>query len=61
LSDDELLKILSNTESKNINDYIKKIFENIDKLSFDEEGFIYEMSSKDGENVDFLEKISPKD
>jgi len=47
LSDDELLKILSNTkEPKNMNDYIKKIFDNMDSLEFNEDNIITHMNAE---------------
>lgn len=38
LSDEELLKILSNTKDpKNVNDYLRKIFECMDYLLFNDD------------------------
>jgi dynein heavy chain, axonemal len=62
LSDEELLKILSNTkEPRNINDYVKKIFENISLLVFDEDSMITSIESEVGERVALLKKVSPKE
>jgi len=58
LSDDELLKILSNTkEPRNINIYLRKIFECMESLEFDEHGRITHMCSKEGEKIPFLKPV----
>jgi len=62
LSDDELLKILSNTkEPRNINDYLRKIFECMERLIFNDGAIITHMTSKEGEVIKFLEPIDPKE
>jgi len=61
LSDEELLKILSNTkEPRNINDYVKKIFESISLLVFDEDSMITSIECEEGERVALLVKVFTK-
>ena len=61
LSNDELLSILSETkEVERIQEHLRKVFENIKKLRFDEKKVITSMYSVEGEKIDFVKKINPK-
>jgi len=53
---------LSNTkEPRNINIYLKKIFESMDEVRFSDQTTITHMSSKEGELITFIEPVDPKD
>jgi len=61
LSDDELIAILSHIQDPMaVQPYVKKCFENIDKLEFLPDQTIKGMISDMGERIDFLRPIDPK-
>ena len=60
LSNDELLEILSETkEPTKVQPHLRKVFENIHKIEFDEFKIIHSMFSGEGEQVKFLKPINP--
>jgi len=62
LSNDELLEILSQTkEVRNVRPHLRKVFEAIADLEFMEDDTMVAMISGEGEKVDFVKKIDPKD
>jgi dynein heavy chain len=62
LSNDELLEILSQTkEVRNVRPHLGKVFENMKDLEFHDDDTIHAMMSGEGEKVDFLLKVDPKD
>jgi dynein heavy chain len=62
LSDDELLEILSQTkEVRNVRPHLKKVFEAIADLEFDDQDRMGAMISSEKEQVTFIKKVDPKD
>jgi dynein heavy chain len=62
LSNDELLEILSQTkEVRNVRPHLRKVFEAIADLVFEDDDTMHAMISAEKEKVDFVKKIDPKD
>lgn len=62
LSNDELLEILSQTkEVRNVRPHLRKVFEAISDLTFEDDDTMWAMHSAEGEIVDFVKRIDPKD
>ena len=62
LSNDELLEILSQTkEVRNVRPHLRKVFEAMADLEFADDDTILAMFSGEGEKVDFVKKVDPKD
>ena len=62
MSDDELLEILSQTkEVRNVRAHLKKVFEAIADLDFRADDCMMAMISSEGERIDFVKKVDPKD
>lgn len=62
LSNDELLEILSQTkEVRNVRPHLRKVFENMADLEFKDDDTIVSMFSAEGENIQFVKKIDPRD
>ncbi len=60
LSNDDLLSILSQTkEVENVQDHLRKVFENIARLQFNHEKKIEAMFSVEKEKVEFVSIIDP--
>jgi len=55
-----LLSILSETkEVERIQSHLRKVFENIQKLEFNDKKMILSMFSVEGEKIMFLDEINP--
>jgi dynein heavy chain len=62
LSNDELLEILSQTkEVRNVRPHLRKVFEAMTDLEFKDDDTMQAMISSEGEKVQFVKKIDPKD
>ena len=62
LSDDELLSILSETKDpKLVQPHLRKVYENMAAIEFDENKVIHSMFSGEGEQVPFVSPLDPKD
>lgn len=62
LSNDELLEILSQTkEVRNVRPHLRKVFEAVADLEFAADDTMWAMISAEGEQVNFVKKIDPKD
>ena len=57
-----MLEILSQTkEVRNVRPHLRKVFEAMADLEFRDDDTIWAMSSLEGEKVNFVRKIDPKD
>ena len=62
LSNDELLEILSQTkEVRNVRPHLRKVFENMADLEFHDDDTIWAMMSGEGEKVNFVRKVDPRE
>ena len=62
MSNDELLEILSQTkEVRKVRAHLRKVFEAISDLTFQMDDCMTSMISGEGENIQFVRKIDPKD
>lgn len=62
LSDDDLLEILSQTkEVRRVRSHLRKVFEAIADLEFRDDDCMVAMMSVEGEKVDFVKRVDPKD
>ena len=62
LSNDELLEILSQTkEVRKVRGHLRKVFEAVADLVFQDDDTMWAMISAEGEVVDFVKRIDPKD
>ena len=62
LSIDELLEILSQTkEVRNVRPHLRKVFEAIANLELKPDDTVWEMISAEGEQINFVKRIDPKD
>ena len=60
LSDDDLLEILSQTKDPTaVQPHLKKVFENINSIQFDDKRKILAMFSAEGEKVNFVKMVDP--
>jgi len=60
LSNDELLEILSETkEPTKVQPHLRKVFENIHKIEFDDFKIIHSMFSGEGEQIEFVREVNP--
>jgi len=60
LSNDELLEILSQAkEPTAVQPHLRKVFENVHKVEFDQKKIIHSMYSGEGERVKFVKNIDP--
>jgi len=62
LSDDELLEILSQTkEVRKVRSHLRKVFEAIADLDFKMDDTMVAMMSAEGEKIEFVRRVDPKD
>ena len=62
LSDDDLLEILSQTkEVRRVRSHLRKVFEAIADLEFKDDDTMVAMMSVEGEKVDWVRRVDPKD
>jgi dynein heavy chain, axonemal len=62
LSNDELLEILSQTkEVRNVRPHLRKVFEAIADLEFQDDDTMWAMISGEKEKVNFVKKVDPRD
>jgi dynein heavy chain len=62
LSNDDLLEILSQTkEVRNVRPHLRKVFEAMADLEFEDDNTIRAMYSLEGEKINFVKKIDPRD
>jgi dynein heavy chain len=62
LAADDLLEILSQTkEVQNVRPHLKKVFENMNDMEFQNDNTITAMMSGELEKIQFIEKIDPRD
>lgn len=60
LSNDDLLEILSQTkEPTAVQPHLKKVFENIHEIEFDEAKLIHAMFSAEKEKINFVTPVNP--
>ena len=62
LSNDDLLSILSETKDPSrVQPHLRKVFENMNSLEFHEDLTIHSMYSCEGEQINFVKPLNPKD